>query len=260
MVIGGGPSGITAAVTAANRGHNVSLYEKEETIGGKLVPGSAPDFKHEFRDFLEFKRLELASSTVRVKTGFEVDNDFIVKKRPDALILAIGAKTHHPRIKGASGSNVCDAVFALNNPGCFRDRNVVIVGGGDVGCETALFLSREGARRVSIIEMLDQVMTGEIEHNRVILLDMVHNAGIEVYTESRVIEISGKCIIFSRKEEVVSDYRADDVVIATGFNVPKKEISEFRKTGVKTFMVGDCIKPHRLREAISTGFETGKSI
>jgi 2,4-dienoyl-CoA reductase-like NADH-dependent reductase (Old Yellow Enzyme family)/thioredoxin reductase len=260
MVIGGGPAGITAAVTAANRGHRVRLYEKEETIGGKLVPGSAPDFKHEFRDLLEYKRLELANSTVKVKTGIEVDSDFVIRKNPDVLILAIGANTRHPRIKGSNTSNVCDAVFALNNPGCFRNRNVIIIGGGDVGCETALFLIGEGARRVSIIEMLDQVMQEEIEHNRVTLLGMIKDAGIEVYTESRVIEISAKSIKFLKKEEIISNYRADDVVIATGFIVPKKEISSFKKTGIKMLPVGDCIRPRRLREAIGTGFETGKAI
>jgi len=260
MVIGGGPAGITAAVTAADRGHNVCLYEKEEVIGGKLVPGSMPDFKHEFKDLLGYKRLELDNSTVNVRTGIEVSNDSIIKQKPDVLILAIGAKPCCPGIKGINGSNVHEAVFALNSPGYFKNRSVVIIGGGDVGCETALFLSREGARRVTIIEMLDELMKEEIEHNRVTLNKMIQDAGIEVYTESRVIEISSNCVKFSRKEKMISNYRTDDIVIAAGFTAPKKEINSFKKTGIKTFLVGDCVKPRRLREAISTGFETGKAI
>ena len=258
MVIGGGPAGITAAVTAADRGHRVDLFEKEKTVGGKLVPGSVPDFKHEFRDLLEFKRFELENSTVRVNTGTEVDAGFVTREKPDIVILAIGAKTYRPRIRGAAVSNVYDAVFALSNPGCFRNRNVVIIGGGDVGCETALFLAGEGARRIALIEMLDQVMMGEIEHNRVTLIEMMQDAGIEVYTESRVLEIYPKNISFSKKDKIVSNYRADDVIIAAGFITPKKEIGEFRETGIKTLLAGDCIKPHRLREAISTGFQAGK--
>ena len=79
LVIGGGPAGIIAATSASLRGHDVTLIEKSDGIGGKLIPGSTPEFKHEFRDLLDFLRQKVAESNVRLKTGLEANRDIIIR-------------------------------------------------------------------------------------------------------------------------------------------------------------------------------------
>ncbi len=184
----------------------------------------------------------------------------IKKERPDVLVLAIGAVPYYPEIEGIASDNVFEATFALNDPSAFEEKNIVVIGGGDVGCETALFLAREGARSVSIIEILDRLMEDEFQHNSITLESLINDEGIKVYTGSRVNRILPNKVEFLKDNKTPSILRIDSVILATGFIVPEDIIRALQNTKVKTLLAGDCVKPQRLREAITSGYTLGKSL
>ncbi|MCL5069524.1 MAG: NAD(P)/FAD-dependent oxidoreductase, partial [Actinobacteria bacterium] len=238
-VIGGGPAGITAAVTAAKRGHRVTLFEKEEKIGGKLIPGSEPAFKHEFKDFLDYLKNDLYKSDTEVFTDTKITVEMIANRMPDAVILALGAIPVYPEISGIDSTNVFDAVYALNNPEKFIGGDIAVIGGGDVGCETALFLKRKGSRKVAIIEILDELMKEEIKYNSVILEKMLVSESIDIYLESMVMEIKENCLSFVRKNGIAESIKTDFIIVAAGFKVPDQELVKYGQLNLEMYVIGD---------------------
>ncbi|MDD5658856.1 MAG: FAD-dependent oxidoreductase, partial [Actinomycetota bacterium] len=260
IVVGGGPAGISAAVTAAKRGHKVTLFEKEKKIGGKLVPASVPEFKYEFKDLLNYLENELYKSGTEVFKNIVMTKEIITRRVPDVLILAIGAIPIHPAIPGIDRINVFDAIYALSNPEKFIGKNIAVIGGGDVGCETALFLKRRGSKKVVLIEILNELMNKEIKYNSVILEKMLIDEGVHICLESTVMEIKDDHISIITKNAIYEDIETDFVVIATGFRVPDHELTKFSHLDLHTHIIGDCLKPQRLKNAIHDGYRIGKYI
>jgi 2-enoate reductase len=267
-VVGAGPGGITAALTTSRRGHQVTLFEKEEYMGGKLIPGSSPDFKYEFKDLLEYLRQEVYESKIKVLTGIEVTADYLKDKKFEVLLIAIGAEPFIPNIEGSGNNNVITAEKALNNPGIYNNRKIVVLGGGDVGCETALLLSRRG-NDVTIVEMLDEIMKEEnIKYNSVVLEKMLKDDGVKIFTSSKIVGISKESVSISRKIENnnnnISEFAANLVVVAAGYRQPSEKVkllkSMCRSAGIDSYVIGDCLQPRRLRNAIEEGFKAGMQI
>ena len=260
MVVGAGPGGITAALTADQRGHNVNLYEKEDEIGGKLIPGSAPDFKHEFGDLLRYFRDEIKSSSVILNKNCTVTPSVIREKAPDVLIIATGAEAFLPAIPGIDRQNVIQATEALINTHRYENGKLVIIGGGDVGCETAVLMARRG-NDVSIVEMLPALMeTEEIKHNTVILEQLILEADVSVYTSSTITEITDNAVLIRRSKNNMLEIPVDLVVLATGYTPAAGRVMELRKECRTSYALGDCMQPGRLRNAISEGYRIGRLI
>jgi len=260
MVVGGGPGGIIAAVTASRKGHNISLYEKDSYLGGKLIPGSVPDFKYEFLDLLNFFRDEIEESNVGIITNKEVTPDFINRNQPDVLIVAIGAEPIIPNVTGADNENVIFATYALDNADSYKSKRIVVIGGGDVGCETALLLKRKG-NEVAVIEMLDELMKEEeIKHNTVILEKMLIDEGVKIYTNSTATEITSSNIKIKNSKDNIIEIPADIVVVSVGFQSQPENVKDLLASCKKSYALGDCMEPGRLKQAISDGYRIGKMI
>ncbi len=257
MVVGGGPGGMTAALTASRRGHRVRLYEKEGTLGGKLIPGSRPGFKHEFSDLLRYFREEIGDSGVQVVNNCGVTPELIREQSPDVLIVAIGAEPRIPDIPGIRGSNVIHAEEALLNADRYRERNIAVIGGGDVGCETALMLALKG-NDVTVVEMLPALMeTEEIKHNTAVLEKMLIDAKVKVYTDTVITGITMNSITVKDRDGSKKELFVDTVVLAAGFTAPQDAVGRMLAACKKYYALGDCTKPGRLRQAIEGGYRIG---
>ncbi len=148
------------ALTAAKRGHQVTLCEKRPYPGGMMYPGSRPKFKEDVGFLLDWFREQLAESTVEVKYGVEVTPDMVRREAPDALVIAAGAEPLVPPIPGIDDPKVAPAVEVLRDTAKYKGKNAVVVGGGDVGCETACHLADLGWK-VTIVERLPNLLEGE---------------------------------------------------------------------------------------------------
>ncbi len=259
MVVGGGPGGINAALVASARGHEVTLYEERPHLGGMLEPGSRPGCKAELILLREYYEKELADSNVKVKTGVEVTLELVQKEKPDALVIAVGSQAVIPDIPGIDQPHVVTAVNALRELELGVGQNVVVIGGGDVGCETACYLADSG-HSVTIIETLPVLMTEQyISNVRMIMYQLLADKGVKYFTSNEVVQIDDKTVEV-RGPEGGRTLRADSVVIAVGFR-PNEDLRETLRLGcAEVHIVGDCGKLGRIREAVVQGDLAGRLV
>ena len=153
LVVGGGPAGIQAAITAAQAGHRVTLMEKQDHLGGQLLLAAAPPGRETFYEMVRDleHQLALTSTVVRLKQPADVDR--IAAEKPDAVILATGAQPIMPILPGTDLPHVYQAWDVLAGRALTRQR-VAIVGGGAVGVETALFLLEKGTLSADTVKFL----------------------------------------------------------------------------------------------------------
>ena len=190
-VVGAGPAGVVFATTAARRGHDITLFEKSDAIGGKVRPGSVPAVKFDFKNYLEWLETQVKEceelDNFRVKYNTTVTNETLKEGKFDAVIFALGTKSFCPPIPGLDKVRHVEATALLSNPGLMDGANeIVVVGGGVVGCETAYYLSYEHGKRVKVVEMLKNFMQGACTANRGHLLHYMERNGVELYNAAKV--------------------------------------------------------------------------
>lgn len=190
-VVGGGPAGVTFALTAHGRGHNVTIIEKSSRIGGKVIPGSAPKIKFDFDNYLQYLDIQVKKASEKdnfnIIYNTTVTAESLADKGYDSIIIAVGAKDICPRFPGLDKIKHVQAIDLLVNPSLADGaKSVVVVGGGVVGCETAYWLSYEHGKKVEVVEMMQDFMTGVCTANRGHLLHYMNKAGIALHNGSRV--------------------------------------------------------------------------
>ncbi len=190
-VIGAGPAGMLCAITAARRGHKVTLFEKEQAVGGKVVAGSVPRVKFDFDNYLKYLERELVkteeSCDLTVQLGAKVEPEQLKALGFDAIVFAIGTKPCAARLPGLDKIPHAEAVDLLLDPKLLNGaKNIVVVGGGVVGCETAYYLAYEHGRDVTVVEMLPHFMEGSCTANRGHLIHYLKKAGVKLLNCAKV--------------------------------------------------------------------------
>lgn len=260
VVIGGGPAGMECALVAAQRGHKVALIEKSSRLGGQLLAASIPAYKRqEFEALVEYYRFMLSKLGVKVILNTEIKNKLPDDQQADVVVLALGAVPHSGKFE--KNGKVISAFDVLMSQGKGVGNNVVVIGGSGVGIDVALFLMEKEGRKVTVVEMLDEVGGDVNEFLKRHTLGMAEEKGIKFLTNSEVVEVnSGKVHI--RTLSGNKTLRCHTVVSATGFSSreahPLKEALE--KKGAQVFVIGSAIEPGKLFEATQSGFWTAIEI
>lgn len=250
LVVGGGPAGMEAAITAANRGHDVTLAEKSEKLGGNLHPAGAAYFKEDIVKLIHVLEKRIARAGVKVKLNTEVTPDYVKEFSPDALFVAIGSKELCPPIKGISSDKVVMATDAELHPDKLGKR-VAIMGGGLVGAEGAIGLHHEG-KECTIIEMKDTIAEEVNSFYRGGLMPEVEKAA-KCLVHTKVKEIVPEGVLCEQNgEEILVE--ADSVVCALGFRTPYDKVDELTDLVDEYYVIGDCKKVGKIYDAINTGY------
>jgi len=193
-VVGAGPAGVVAAKTLVMRGHSVTLYEKENIVGGILNQASVPKIKYELKNYVDYLTKVIndlkKDNKIKVVFGKTVTAEELKAQNYDAIITATGSSQVGLPINGAVQKHVCTAVEALKDISKLESaKNIVIVGGGDSGCELAYYCKYELNKNVTIVEMLPTLMTHSCTANRGHILHYLDKAGVKCYNCSSVTRI-----------------------------------------------------------------------
>lgn len=253
LVVGAGPGGMQAAITAAQRGHRVQLWEKGDKLGGNLIPGSVPEFKRDLKDYMDYLSNEVARHDVNVQLGREATPDQVVSAEADVAVIATGAVPVMLDIPGIETNRVFTALDLFWGKQQAGD-DALIIGGGSVGCETALYLAQQG-KRVSIVEVLDGLCREENTANREHLIKLLTDAGVKIYTKAKIANLTaeGGLLDTGQGQDQVS---ADTVIVAAGMRPESALYEALRGQLTNVVAVGDCVKPRRVMEAVWEGFRT----
>jgi 2,4-dienoyl-CoA reductase-like NADH-dependent reductase (Old Yellow Enzyme family)/thioredoxin reductase len=257
LVVGGGPAGMEAALRAAWAGHTVLLCEKENYLGGYLRPGSAPEFKSDIRRLLEYYPRQLKKAGVDVQLGCPFDEALATEVEADVIILALGSTPALPKIPGADGNNVHQAVDVLNGAAEIEGETVVVIGGGGVGCETSLFLAQNG-KKVTVLEMLPEILADEDAFlNKVVLTRLLKEQNVSTVVNAKVTAIHSNEVKALVKEEERS-FPTEEVVLAVGM-MPAEQ-PQLSGMQAEIIRIGDGQPPKRIFEAVHAGAEAALSI
>jgi NADPH-dependent 2,4-dienoyl-CoA reductase/sulfur reductase-like enzyme len=257
LVVGGGPGGMEAAIVSALRGHDVTIYEKQKQLGGKLILAAIPPYKDEIRSFTNYLITQVIKSGVKVELEKEANVNIVKTFKPDVVILAAGANPIVPKILGINKPNVVLAEDVLT--GKVVGQRVIIVGGGLVGCETAEFLAEKG-KIVTIIEMLDEIAIGVGPSFKIGLLSRLKERNVTILTNAQCQEINDKGVVIIGKEGLYQIIDADTVVLSIGAKSNNGLFQSLEKLVKKIELVGDCVEPRRIINAISDGHRVGLTI
>ena len=257
LVIGGGPGGMECAIDAAERGHDVELWEQRPLLGGNLTAAAAPRFKKDVGKYLDYMIGKLKRSNVRVRLSKPAEAEEIIAYDADMVVLAVGAKPFFPPIPSIKGDNVKIAYNVLVGIESVGER-IAVIGGGLVGCETALMLNAKG-KDVTIIEMMGKLFPGEAlnRNNEQMLKRLLSESSIKIYLGTQLYRVKkGGCIINCQGTE--EELLCDDIVLACGFksddSLETQLIDKVRE--LKT--IGDCVSPRKVYTAVHEGFHAAR--
>ncbi len=296
-VIGAGPGGIMTAVTAAKRGHKVTLIEKDSRLGGRLNSASAPGIKFDVANYLEY--LKGAVERAQKDYGLEVllsteATAESLKGKYDKVVVAAGTTDTVLPLPGLDKANWQQAVAVLENPELAKGaKKVVVIGGGVVGSETAYFLKKElGVEDVTVVEMDKYIMNHTCTANRGYLLKYMYDSGIKLLNCTKSVSFDEKGVVVSRntsksvpdpylswnpilpenvpnplapklKNEPVEEHLDADLIVMAAGGRPNEalflELQQKLNT-IEVYNLGDSFKGGKVFEATKSGYALALSL
>lgn len=298
-VIGAGPAGITAAETLIMRGHKVDLYEKEKVVGGNVVPGSKSYIKYEVKNYLTYlnnvvEKLK-GNKNFALKLGTQPTLAELKDAKYDTIVVAAGTKQCRPPVEGINNDNVVLAIDVLLKPEIVKDaKDIVVIGGGVVGTETAYYLNYELGKNVKVVEMDKYIMNHACTANRGHIIHYLEEAGVELLNCTKLVKVieAGAVVSQNTHKNVPNPYltwapilpenvenpmdmfhrigeqnvertlKADLVVLAAGASCANEFYFECVKNNVakEIFNIGDSFKSARIFEAVRSSYRKARSI
>lgn len=257
-IAGGGVAGCEAAIVAAQRGHRVTLYEKEPHLGGQWRLAAVPIGKAEFASFIRWQRRQLEKWDVDIRLSTELTLEMIEQGNPDAVIIATGSQPKLPPIPGIDSVSVTTAHDILAGRVSAGEK-VVVIGGGLVGAETAEFLACHGSQ-VTVLEAMKQIVKeGEPNSNYYLLNNMAKHQ-VKVYTEAMVKALGERLVTFSHQGSIMTIDDVDTIVIATGMRPFNPLVRVLEGLSIQKIVIGDALDAKNGLLNIREGFRAGLEI
>jgi 2,4-dienoyl-CoA reductase (NADPH2) len=287
LVVGGGVAGCTAAITAAERGHAVTLVERDDHLGGQVAWAAIPTHKPEFPTLLRYQAAALQRLGVDVRCETVADRALVQALAPEVVVVATGAAPVRPAIPGIELPQVVQAWDVLRGE-VEVGRRVVVVGGGSVGCETALWLAaegtatpeqldfllffdaegleslqtlqRQGFREVSVVEM-QRGLGGDLGSRRWIVVDAMHKRGVRALKGTTVLAVEPGGVRVRKAAGDEELLACDSVVLAVGAH-PVQDLAGALADlpGVDVKVIGDASAVGKIPDATAQGFELGRTL
>ena len=258
LIVGGGVAGMEVARVSALRGHTVTLIEKNKELGGNLIPGGIPKFKHHDHMLIKYYERQLEILHVSVKLNTEMTADSVQASQADIIITATGSTPIELEFKGSIQPVVAEAVLMGETE---VGQNVVIVGAGLVGCETGLWLSKQG-KNVNILEMTPHILGGHgtLPHmNEFMLVDLLKQHKVAIHTNTTIESTKDK-IVITKNESGNAEIPCDTLITCVGYRAHDKLFNSIRNSNVMTYNIGDSNQVHNVMYAIWDAYELARKL
>ncbi len=261
VVVGGGVAGMEAARVLSLRGFRVSLFEAGDELGGNIIPGAVPDFKADDRRLIAYYKHQMKLRDVDVRLNAKATASDIRALAPDVTILATGSTINILPVRTEVHDMMTDAVSVLMGEK-ETGQNVVMIGGGLVGCETALWLAQQG-KDVTVVEMLPELMSAGLPvpfMNKDMLLTMMKAEGVRTITDNALLEVTreGAVLVDSKFRQTMLP--CDTVVCAAGFTPDRELFEELYGTMPHVYSVGDSQVAANIMTAIWEANEVAMNV
>lgn len=257
LVAGGGPGGLYAAYTAARRGHEVILCEKENSLGGILKGEQALPFKYEMYELGNTYAKLAKDAGVEIRLNTKVTKEYADKENADALIIAVGSAPLVPPIKGLNGDNV----VIVNNYYLEKDKvsdHVVVLGGGLAGCEAAIHLGQEG-KQVHLIEMREELAPdANIRHRPLLLAEI--DKYVTVHTGYKGLKVTENGVLCADKDGKEQMVEGTSIICALGQIARKDIANELLDCAPYVATIGDAVRPSTITTAVYQGYHAALDI
>lgn len=259
-VIGGGPVGMEAAILCSQRGHTVTLYEKENRLGGLLNAMDNMPIKWTVTAFKDYLIRQVEKSAVHVKLSCVATPELLKENSFDEVIVAIGSQPLYPPIPGIHGENVIPAIHAVEKEPEMGQR-VVIVGGGEIGVEMGIHLARLG-HKVELIEMGSTLSPESVPVHFRSLFEATweHQENFTYHLGARCTEITPEGVSYEAEDGTLHNLPADTVVLAAGMKARQQEAMAFMDGTVRTHMIGDCNKVGCIQTGLRAAYGLANNI
>ncbi|MGL6107793.1 oxidoreductase [Romboutsia sp.] len=297
-VVGAGPSGAVFASTASRRGHEVVLYDRNSKAGGMLLLGSVPKIKFDVKNYIDYLNLNLSKAKedfgLKVHFNTNITIEELKKEDYDTIVFATGTNVFIPKIPGIDNEKIVKGLDFLRNP-ILKDeeKDIVVIGGSDVGCEVAYMISREFKdKKVTIVEMQPHFMSKSCTSNRGFMIHHLNEMNVKLMNCTVVKEINDNKIIVSKNidkgvpdptvtwrpilpenvvnpfsktlgnKEKIIELEYDKIVLCTGTYSNDKLFEECKREGLgrEIYNIGDSFSPGRVLEAVKSGYRLGYNI
>lgn len=255
-VIGGGPSGMYAALTASKRGHDVTLFEKTESLGGTLKFATMVDFKYSLAKFRDYLISQVEKSSITINLQNDATPEYLSAQGYDAIIASVGAEPIIPPIPGIEHCVLATKSYGAENS---LGNTVVVIGGGQVGCETALHLSRLG-KDVTILEMRSELAPdASVTHRGDLISEISKETNLKQITSAKCTRVDNDCVVYEKEGESLK-LSAESIILAAGMK-PKTALSDsFAGITPSYWATGDCVKARTVEMAVREGYFAGINI
>ncbi len=254
LIIGGGIAGLEAARLAALTGHEVTVLEKTQELGGHLIEACVPKFKDTVKRLLRWIIHQIQKDGINLVLETEATPELVRERKPDALIVALGSDFIIPKIEGVYRPFVVlpdEAFLSKKDIG----QRVVIIGGGTVGCELALYLTEEKNRKVVIIEKEQELIPGATFINRIAIMEQLQRLKVEQYCNCSLTEIIDGGVLCRDQSGEEIRLAADTVVLSIGVRAKTKLVEQFQGLAPEVKVIGDCLEARDIYHAFEDAWQ-----
>ncbi len=257
-IIGGGPAGMEAARVLALRNHRVTLIEKEKELGGLLRYAAVFDFKAELRNFLAYLKTQVQKLGIEVLVDTPATLNLLMEMKPDAVVLASGSTMVLPEIPGIHKTFVASSLQLLGGKFPLGEK-VVVAGGSAMGCEIAVHLAAQG-KNVTLVEMLGDLASDLEVRSRTALLEILNERRVGILPNWKLEKVGEGWIQITDRNGNRKEMAADSLVCALGLT-PNQELAKpLQEHFQEVHVVGDCLEPRKIYQAVHEGSFAGRTI